>query len=352
MRELKPLLLIIGPVCGAPGGVNIHIRRLAKLLENDFRFSYIDESREIDINTYNVRSKQFFPFLKLLKASDIVNIHSAIGVLRLLYTLLAKLFLKKVVLVIHAWNPNKSLLTTVFTKLSIKLADKTILVNKSMSRYLNVADFIELPAFIPPDESEFKALPNALLKKIEDQSGKLIIANAFRVDILNGKDVYGIDSCIELARRLKADSLKAKIYFVISNITYNVDVLDRYLNSIIAEELGDFIEIIPKSLSFISFMTYADIVLRPTSTDGDALTIREALYLKKDIIASDVVTRPYGTTLYQFANADDLYEKTRQLLDSKKEHDALDRPKSRTTYHDMYMNIFDFNEKQNESNSQ
>jgi glycosyltransferase involved in cell wall biosynthesis len=350
--SVKPTLLIIGPVCGAPGGVNIHIRRLAKLLEDDFHFSYIDESREIDVDTYNIRSKKIGPFLKLFSSANIVNIHSAIGILRLVYVIIAKIFLKKVVLVIHAWNPNKSLLTTLFTKLSIILSDKTILVNKSISTYLNVTNFVELAAFIPPDASEFKPLPDELLQKLQDRSGKIIIANAFRVDILNGIDVYGIDSCLDIARQFKKNMIDAKIYFVISNISYNVDVLQQYLNFIETEKLGNFIEIIPKSLSFISFMKHADLILRPTSTDGDALTIREALYLQKDIIASDVVLRPIGTTLYQFGNMDDLYNKIIHLLDSKKEHDALDEHKSRAAYHDMYMTVFDFNEKKNESASE
>jgi hypothetical protein len=56
-------------------------------------------------------------------------------------------------------------------------------------------------------------------------------------------------------------------------------------------------------------MIHSSIVLRPTLTDGDALTIREALYLKKIVIASDIVKRPAGTFLYKTGQSSDLYYK-------------------------------------------
>jgi len=61
-----------------------------------------------------------------------------------------------------------------------------------------------------------------------------------------------------------------------------------------------------ENLSFVRLIEKSDIVLRPTNTDGDALTIREALYLNKTIIASDVVNRPSGTILFKSRDTNDL----------------------------------------------
>ena len=36
-----------------------------------------------------------------------------------------------------------------------------------------------------------------------------------------------------------------------------------------------------------------DVLLKPTNTDGDAISVREALYLGVPVVASDVVERPY-----------------------------------------------------------
>jgi hypothetical protein len=49
-------------------------------------------------------------------------------------------------------------------------------------------------------------------------------------------------------------------------------------------------------------MEQADLVVRPTNTDGDSLSIREAIFLNKPIISSDVVKRPDGTILFANRN--------------------------------------------------
>lgn len=341
---VRKKILVIGPICAEPGGVSVHLKRLVELLKDDFYFTFLDESRNITENVYNIRSRKLLPFIRLFLSADIVNIHSAIGFLRLVYVVTAKFFRKKVVLVIHAWNPNKSLLTILFTKISIKLSDRIVLVNKDITHYLKISNFLELPAFIPPAEEEFLTLPEDVLGKLTQFSGVVMVANAFRVDILNGKDVYGIDSCIDVARKLKRDKISAKIFFVISNITYNVDVLKSYLSIINSESLTDFIEIIPKSLPFISLIKEADLVLRPTITDGDALTIREALFLKTPVIASDVVVRPAGTKLYRFEEENALYKKIFEFIVNKDDNKQLfvGDILSRDGYRDKYEKLYDF----------
>jgi hypothetical protein len=59
-------------------------------------------------------------------------------------------------------------------------------------------------------------------------------------------------------------------------------------------------------------------VIRPTNTDGDSLTIREGLYLNKIVLASDVVQRPEGTKLFKTRNAMDLFEQMKLLIIQKK----------------------------------
>lgn len=50
----------------------------------------------------------------------------------------------------------------------------------------------------------------------------------------------------------------------------------------------------------------SDIVLRPTATDGDALSVKEGLYLKKKVIATDIVDRPDGVVLFHYNDAESL----------------------------------------------
>ena len=45
-------------------------------------------------------------------------------------------------------------------------------------------------------------------------------------------------------------------------------------------------------------------MIRATATDGDAISIKEALYLQKPTIATDCVPRPQGVILFEYNNAD------------------------------------------------
>jgi hypothetical protein len=63
-----------------------------------------------------------------------------------------------------------------------------------------------------------------------------------------------------------------------------------------------------------------NVLLRPTKSDGDALSIREALYLKIPVITSNVVPRPVDSIVYDMNSKDDLLNKTLDLIDHYDEH--------------------------------
>ena len=64
-------------------------------------------------------------------------------------------------------------------------------------------------------------------------------------------------------------------------------------------------------------MQQSDIIVRPTNTDGDSLTIREGLFLNKKVLASDVVKRPEGVILFKNRNLNDMEEKLEKLIAEK-----------------------------------
>jgi glycosyltransferase involved in cell wall biosynthesis len=55
--------------------------------------------------------------------------------------------------------------------------------------------------------------------------------------------------------------------------------------------------------------------VRPTFTDGDSISVREALALGVPVIASDAAARPKGTVLFQTGNSDDLMKKMECVLE-------------------------------------
>ena len=64
----------------------------------------------------------------------------------------------------------------------------------------------------------------------------------------------------------------------------------------------------------LGFLQEADVVVRSTFTDGDAITVREALDLGIPVVASDTDFRPPGVTLFKKGDSRDLRAKLQQVL--------------------------------------
>lgn len=58
-----------------------------------------------------------------------------------------------------------------------------------------------------------------------------------------------------------------------------------------------------------------DVFVRPTNTDGDAVSLREALYFWIPSVASDAVQRPEGTVLFNSRDIDDFTAKVKDMID-------------------------------------
>jgi glycosyltransferase involved in cell wall biosynthesis len=66
--------------------------------------------------------------------------------------------------------------------------------------------------------------------------------------------------------------------------------------------------------SALGLISRCDAFLRPTTADGDSLSVREALYLGTRCVASDVSARPPGTVLFRAGDCQDLAEKIARAL--------------------------------------
>lgn len=77
------------------------------------------------------------------------------------------------------------------------------------------------------------------------------------------------------------------------------------------EDLGELDH--PQALAL---MARCDAFIRPTTHDGDAISVREALALGVPCVASDVCARPHGTYTFTAGNAVDLAGQVRHALKS------------------------------------
>ncbi|MBN1204497.1 MAG: glycosyltransferase family 4 protein [Myxococcaceae bacterium] len=64
----------------------------------------------------------------------------------------------------------------------------------------------------------------------------------------------------------------------------------------------------------LALLSRCDAFVRPTTHDGDAISVREALALGVPCVASDACARPEGTYLFRAGHAPDLAQRVRQAL--------------------------------------
>ena len=69
---------------------------------------------------------------------------------------------------------------------------------------------------------------------------------------------------------------------------------------------------------FWPILARSHIFVRPTNTDGDAVSVREALFFGLRTICSDVTYRPEGVILFKNRDIEDLKEKVIDALDHVK----------------------------------
>ena len=86
----------------------------------------------------------------------------------------------------------------------------------------------------------------------------------------------------------------------------------------------------------------ADILLRTTKFDGDAIAVREALFLDTPVIATDNGLRPAGVNLIPIHDADALIENIEKLVNDRKKikHQKPDDKSNITEILNIYEEVF------------
>lgn len=345
LNKPKQKILLIGPIPPPAGGVSIHLWRLYSLLKDDFEVGLVDESRNIKPGIFNIRRINFWGYFRHFSKCKLISIHSGLNSLRLINILSGKLLGKKVVLTIHAYPELKRGFGRKFDEFLFGLCDHIISVNNE------ILGRVSLPghktsvqyAFLPPVMKEEKALPVTLIALLDAQKAKgntIICSNAWRLDRFRDQDLYGVDMCIKAAKSFKEGGYNFHFIFNISTIDMYGQQFNVYKDEIQAAGLENDFSLINEELSFVKLMEKSDIVVRPTNTDGDSLSIREAIYLNKPVISSDVVERPEGTILFKNRDQGDFESKLKYIMGNGKSTVQIAEKFSYDYYHDFYSNLF------------
>ena len=171
------------------------------------------------------------------------------------------------------------------------------------------------PAYIPPrDDADASSLP-AYVRDFLGAHSPVLSTYGWKLAIDGqGVDMYGFDQCIEMVRALKADF--PGIGFAVSLPQVNDADYFRDLNArVAASGIEGNVLFITEPLDDVHVLWKAsDVFVRATSTDGDAVAVREALSHAVPVVASDASTRPDGVVLFETRNLEAMTQAVREVL--------------------------------------
>jgi len=117
-----------------------------------------------------------------------------------------------------------------------------------------------------------------------------------------GNEVYGIFDLVALFQELSEYAL------VISDPSGTYAAYFREAGLVLPVNVS----ILEGPHPFIPVLKTCDVFIRATSTDGDSISVKEALFFGKLVIATNVVSRPQECLLYEPKDQDALAERIRE----------------------------------------
>jgi len=199
---------------------------------------------------------------------------------------------KKLVITIHGDLGRFKFWKNIFDYLSVSICHIPIVINKGsflFSKTLNRKSLL-MPSFLPPLQT--KMLDTNILLDVDylrKGYSYVFCTNAYNVTWdKNLEEIYGIIQLLEIFIKLNKEALiisdpsgAYKKYFHKNRIFVPNNVM-----------------LISYDHEFFEILKLADVFIRNTTTDGDSLSVKEALYLNKTVFATNIVDRPEGCILY------------------------------------------------------
>lgn len=165
--------------------------------------------------------------------------------------------------------------------------------------------------FLPPSEEEehniLSKYPNALLTFFKKD--KILLNSAWKYIPYGDSDLYGIESSIKL---LESRNDFNMVLCVGSNYEDISNSVRRRIESLIS--VGRLYLLEGQHQIWPLFKRYRPICLRLTPTDGDSVTVREAIYFRCLVVASDSIKRPSSCHIYKYGDQKSLMQVIEKLV--------------------------------------
>ena len=319
-------ILILGPYPPPFGGVSIHIKRVAEKLKQQNNTVTI-----FNTATKRTKTKALLSLLKklFLTRPHIVYYHEPTESIQklALVIMLKYLFFYRLVTIDHdcrllyRFSLRKKKL---FRFLMKRINHAVVMGDTTDQCYVDnqvheIKSHRESP-FLPPvlrEEKEILWSYSVGVHKFLSTRSPLLTANAFAPILIDGKDLYGFDMCIELIKTLKQTYPDIGLIFGVCTLATNEQ--KKYFATIEEEirklKLENSFYFFFTEQEFWPLIKHSDLFIRPTLSDGHSVSVKEAITLSTPTIASNVCQRPSGTILFEAGNTARLIQETTKMLE-------------------------------------
>ena len=313
-KKNKRKIAIVGSYPPPYGGISVHIQRaLLYLKQTDCIYDFY----EISKNAGYIKSLS--SLIKLLfRKYYLVHFHSVdlrvISIL-LIYGVIGKNMYFQIhgSMLIDKINIEgiKSILIKNLLKFVNVIADNKEI--KDFAKKYRAKSVVLIDAFLPPiyRESVYKKFISKY-KKLVDK--RYIISMVGWFNYFQGKDLYGFDIALETLIKIKEQITKDILLLISVNGIRSKELHLKIKNYIIENNLEKNVLFIYEELPEIwPIYIVSNVFIRPTCTDGSALSVKEAMWFETPVICSDCVPRPEGVILFKDRSSDDLFKKITQV---------------------------------------
>ncbi len=352
-KRPKADIAIIGAYPPPYGGISVHLKRFAKYLD-DSGFDYIlynlfssaeKPPRIVSVHSGN-RQLWFFSFC-LRHRCRIVHLHTVNWLSRLFFGIIARFRPGRYLMTVHGRSIGEAARSSFFlkrwlTRWLTRQMDAIVAVNPYIAEECKTAlgipekKIIVAPAFLPPDPDGSAAIPDDLISFCGNHTPLLYAIGSVGF-LHNGNDAYGLDLMVDLARRLAPDFPDLG---VLVGINGGSDQAFAELQGKVDARLQSHVRFHSGLPDVSPLMRKATLFIRPSNTDGDSIAVREALYLRTPVVASDAVPRPAGCVLFKSREINELETTVRDVLRDLPAHRlrfaALNLPDNSQPLLDLY----------------
>lgn len=315
-RPVPASVLLIGHEPPPIGGVSVHLRRLRARLRAEGHAARVADERAAG------------PFLLLpwlllvllrqrLRPRPLVHVHSGNWRTRAFAAAIARALGLPAIVTVHSFRPLANPRTERLACLCMKSARALVVTNdgireRCVEHGADPAKILVQHAYLDPAAGEAAPLPEPVERFVAARR-PLLLASAFRLRFHEGLDLYGLDLLIDLAKALETRLPEAGLLFLLPEAGLP-DYLEQCRVRIRELGLVERVLIWNEPIELVDLLPRCELMIRPTTTDGDSLSIREALFLGRRVLASDAVPRPPQAALFKSRDGADLLEKTLACL--------------------------------------